>query len=304
MKEKQTVLIVDDNLMNIKLLHSVLEFDHIVIFAINAKDGLDLAFSRRPDLILLDVVLPDLNGYEVCTQLKANPITKAAPVVFLAGEDNSMDEVRGLLAGGIDFISKPFNPAIVQARVNNHLENKRYRDLLENMAATDGLTGVANRRKLNEYADLEWRRAIRNKTPLSLILMDVDAFKEFNDFYGYMAGDTVLAQIALKLTQGARRPADLNARYGGDEFACVLPETNAAGAMNVATRMHEKVYNLKIPCEKSGASQFLTMSFGVATIVPEQGQPVADLFNKAHELLDLAKQNGGNQVVGSGDRQP
>jgi diguanylate cyclase (GGDEF)-like protein len=298
MRQKQTVLIIDDSPSNIQMLHTVLGLDHHVIFAVSGQEGLDLAFSHKPDLILLDVALPDLDGYTVCIQLKANVITKATPVVFLAAEDNQMDEVRGLLAGGIDFIAKPFSPAVVQARVKNHLEHKRYRDLLENIAATDGLTGVANRHKLDEYADLEWRRAIRNHTPLSLILMDVDDFKQFNDFYGYMAGDTVLAQIALKLTQAARRPADLIARYSGDAFACVLPETHAAGMMHVASMLHEKVTSLKIPHEKSGVLHLLTMSFGAANLVPELNQPVAVIFKRAEELLERAKRNGGNQVIG------
>jgi diguanylate cyclase (GGDEF)-like protein len=299
MNQKQTVLIVDDSPSNIKLLHTVLGFDHHVIFAVSGQEGLDLAFSHKPDLILLDVNLPDVDGYEVCSQLKANPITKAIPVVFLTAADTEVDEVRGLLAGGTDYITKPFSPAIVQARVNNHLEHKRYRDLLENMAATDGLTGIANRRKLDEYIDLEWRRAIRNKTSMSLIMMDVDAFKEFNDFYGHMAGDTVLAQIALKLTQAARRPADLIARFGGDEFACVLPETNAVGGLFVANRLHEKVNSLKIPHEKSAISRFVTMSFGAATLLPELGMPLADLYKRADELLYQAKHSGSNQVASS-----
>jgi PleD family two-component response regulator len=216
--KKQSVLIVDDMVSNIEILSGVLGSEYDVLFATSGKDALDIAHDQTPDLILLDVVMPDMDGYEVCAKLKADEKTRDIPVIFVTAMDQEEDESKGLNAGVIDYITKPVRSSIVKARVRNHLELKRYRDLLKELSTVDGLTGIPNRRRFDEVLESEWRRARRNQTPLSLLLMDIDFFKAYNDHYGHVAGDDCLRQLAKGLAEIVRRPADLVARYGGEEF--------------------------------------------------------------------------------------
>jgi diguanylate cyclase (GGDEF)-like protein len=294
-KVRQTVLIVDDAPANIELLSEVLESEVEVLFALSGEDGLNIAFEEAPDLILLDIVMPEMDGYEVCARLKADPRTRTIPVIFVTAMDLEEDETKGLALGAIDYITKPIRPPIVRARVRNHLELKRYRDLLERLTTTDGLTGIANRRRFDAFLESEWSRARRSQKPLSLIMLDIDFFKAFNDHYGHLAGDDCLRQVAQCLADGVRRPADLVARYGGEEFACLLPETTAMGAVTMAKRFLESMEELNIPHAYSEAADHVTLSMGVATLVPLVGQPSSDLVRHADQLLYEAKQNGRNQ---------
>ncbi len=294
-KVRQTVLIVDDAPANIELLSEVLESEYEVLFALSGEDGLNIAFEEAPDLILLDIVMPQMDGYEVCDRLKADPRTRTIPVIFVTAMDLEEDETKGLALGAIDYIIKPIRPPIVRARVRNHLELKRYRDLLERLTTTDGLTGIANRRRFDAFLESEWSRARRSQKPLSLIMLDIDFFKAFNDHYGHLAGDDCLRQVAQCLDGRVRRPADLVARYGGEEFACLLPETNAMGAATMAKRFLESMNELNIPHAYSEAADHVTLSMGVATIIPLIGQPSSELVRRADQLLYEAKQNGRNQ---------
>lgn len=294
-KVRQTVLIVDDAPANIELLSEVLESEYEVLFALSGEDGLNIAFEEAPDLILLDIVMPQMDGYEVCDRLKADPRTRTIPVIFVTAMDLEEDETKGLALGAIDYITKPIRPPIVRARVRNHLELKRYRDLLERLTTTDGLTGIANRRRFDAFLESEWSRARRSQKPLSLIMLDIDFFKAFNDHYGHLAGDDCLRQVAQCLDGRVRRPADLVARYGGEEFACLLPETNAMGAATMAKRFLESMNELNIPHAYSEAADHVTLSMGVATIIPLIGQPSSELVRRADQLLYEAKQNGRNQ---------
>ena len=210
--------------------------------------------------------------------------------------DQEEDETKGLQIGAIDYLTKPISPPIVRVRVRNHLELKRYRDFLENLSATDGLTGISNRRRFDEIYEREWRQAMRSQSPLSLILMDIDFFKAFNDHYGHLAGDDCLRLIARTLTGCTRRPGDLVARYGGEEFVCMLPNTLANGAVLVATQIREKVNGLNILHAYSSVAYHVTLSMGVATRIPVAGQPAFDLIHCADELLYAAKGNGRNQI--------
>lgn len=293
---QQKILVVDDTAENFTLLNHMLGQDYRMLYATNGQHGLELAFSAKPDIILLDVMMPELDGYEVCARLKANPVTRSIPVIFVTAMKCATDEARGLDIGAIDYIIRPFSPAIVRARVRNHLELKRHRDFLENLSATDGLTGIPNRRHFEQILEREWRRAMRNQSCLSLIMMDIDFFKGFNDHYGHLSGDDCLRHVARTLAESAQRPFDLVARYGGDEFACVLPETEAAGAVSIADKLREQVYALHIPHARSLAADHVTLSLGVATLVPESVQLPADLIDRADRLLFKAKQNGRNQL--------
>jgi diguanylate cyclase (GGDEF)-like protein len=292
---RQTILIVDDTTANIEILSEMLSVDYEVLFATNGEDALEIAFDETPDLILLDILMPNMDGYEVCARLKADPRTRAIPVIFVTSMDQEEDETKGLAVGAIDYLIKPVRPPIVRARVHNHLELKRYRDVLEQMSTTDGLTGVANRRRFDESLEREWNRARRNKTPISLIMQDIDFFKAFNDHYGHLAGDDCLRQVARALAASVRRPSDLVARYGGEEFACLLPDTDANGAAWMANRFIEKMKELHIPHASSKAADHVTLSMGVATMTPLVGQPHSELVLRADQLLYEAKRNGRNQ---------
>jgi diguanylate cyclase (GGDEF)-like protein len=293
---RQTVLIVDDTPANIEMLSEALSDEYEVLFATSGQDALDIASNQHPDLILLDVIMPDMDGYQVCTRLKEGARTRTIPVIFVTAMDHEEDETKGLNVGAIDYLTKPIRPPIVRARVRNHLELKRYRDSLESLSSTDGLTGIPNRRQFDQAFDREWHRARRNQTPLSLILMDIDLFKDYNDYYGHLAGDDCLRTLARVLAEYIRRPTDLIARYGGEEFACVLPDTDIEGALWFANQILEKVNTLHAPHAHSAVADHVTLSLGVSTLVPVVGQPSFELIRRADECLYAAKRNGRNQV--------
>ena len=196
------------------------------LFATNGKEALRIAGSDRPpDLILLDVMMPQLDGYEICRRLKSEESTQNIPVIFVTVRDAVEDEARGLELGAIDYVTKPFNMPIVRARVRNHIELKRRGDDLEALSCLDGLTSIPNRRRFDEVLALEWRRSLRAETWLSLMMMDIDQFKAYNDHYGHPAGDSCIKQVARAIAGCLTRAGDFVARYGGEEFCAVLPES-------------------------------------------------------------------------------
>jgi diguanylate cyclase (GGDEF)-like protein len=296
--KKQAILIVDDEPENIEILSELLGPECEVFFALTGQEALEIAADQAPDLILLDVLLtPEMDGYEVCSRLKRDPKTMAIPIIFITAMDREEDETKGLEAGAMDYITKPISPPIVRARVRNHLELKRYHDILENLSVTDGLTGIANRRRFDQFLEREWRRAIRSHSSLSLILMDIDLFKAFNDHYGHLAGDDCLRTLAQGLNEVIQRPADLLARYGGEEFACILPETDAQGATGVAEKIHRKIDSLNIAFPSPTSGNHITVSMGLATLIPLKRQSSADLIRFADELLYEAKRLGRNRII-------
>ena len=294
---RQRILMVDDIAANIKILSAILKHEHDILVATNGRDALEIALVEQPDVILLDVMMPDMDGYEVCTRLKADVRTRDIPVIFISAMNEVEDEARGLEAGGLDYITKPINPAIVKARVRIHLELKRQRDLLQRISMIDGLTGIANRRRFDEALEREWRRCHRSGSYLSLILVDVDFFKNFNDHYGHLAGDECLKKVAVAMADQIRRGADLVARFGGEEFACLLPDTGAEAAHAMAVRLREAVSGLGIAHLQSAAADHVTISLGVATMVPDGEDLAARLIEQADRGLYYAKQNGRNQIA-------
>lgn len=290
-----TILIVDDTPGNIEILASVLK-DYELLVATSGEEALELAAAANPDLILLDVVMPDIDGFELCRRLKADDNTRKIPIIFVTAMNQEVDEALGLDIGAIDYITKPISAPIVKARVRNHLELKRSRDILERQSMIDGLTGVANRRRFDEFLEQEWRRAMRNRLPISLILLDVDFFKRYNDKYGHLAGDDCLRKVARVIAQMLYHPADLVVRYGGEEFACILPETDTSGAVEVAQRLKDGVETLQIPHGRSTVAGYVTISLGVATAIPHPDTPPTLLIEAADRLLYEAKHAGRNRV--------
>ena len=296
-ESRQRILMVDDIAANIKILSAILKHEYDILVATNGSDALEIALVEQPDVILLDVMMPDMDGYEVCSRLKADPRTHDIPVIFISAMNEVEDEARGLEVGGLDYITKPINPAIVKARVRIHLELKRQRDILQRISMIDGLTGIANRRRFDEALEREWRRCHRSDSPLSLILVDVDFFKNYNDHYGHLAGDECLKKVAAAMADQNRRAADIVARFGGEEFACLLPDTGADAAHAMAVRLGEAVAALAIPHARSDAAGHVTISLGVATLIPGEGDVASSLIDQADRGLDHAKQNGRNRVA-------
>ncbi len=296
MSDKPAILVVDDETINIELLADLLEDDYDVSFATGGEQALALAAGDRPDLILLDVLMPGMDGYDVCARLKQDVATAGIPVIFITALGDTEAETRGLDLGAVDYVTKPISPAIVRARIRNHIELKRARDTLARLATTDGLTGLANRRSFDDRLAAEHRRLSRGGGELSLILLDIDHFKLFNDTYGHLAGDDCLRQVGRALQGVVRRPADLAARYGGEEFACILPETDAAGVLAIAEQVRTAIAGLNIPHAASRTSDHVTASLGVVTVVCTPEQPVGDIVAAADAGLYRAKETGRNRV--------
>jgi diguanylate cyclase (GGDEF)-like protein len=298
MNERERVLIVDDERFNINVLLDILSTDYESIVAKSGEQALKrLEGEVLPDIILLDVLMPGIDGYEVCSRIKKDPRLKDIPVLFITALDQDHEEKRGLELGAVDYISKPFSPLLVRLRVKNHLKTKRQSDLLRDLANLDGLTGVPNRRRFDEQLDEEWALSTRYRTPLSLILIDIDFFKSYNDTYGHLMGDDCLSKVAKTLLQGVGRPPDLLARYGGEEFVCLLPNTGAEGAKTIGGRLRDAVATLGIPHERSTAEDHVTISLGAATRVASGDERVSVLVNQADGNLYRAKEQGRNRLV-------
>lgn len=294
---KQTVLIVDDQPSNIQMLANLLKADYRIKVANGGEKALMIVNGESPpDLILLDIQMPGLDGYEVCRRLKESAPTKALPVIFVTARDSVDDEEKGLLLGAVDYISRPFHPAIVRARVNAHMNLKRKTDLLEQVVMLDGLTGIPNRRYFDEQLSKEVGRSQRQSVPMAVIMMDIDNFKPFNDHYGHGPGDDCLKGVAKALAVAVKRPVDVVARYGGEEFVALLPETDAQGACRVAERLREAVETLRIPHAYAEAAEVVTLSLGVA-ILPSGADEEAmeSLLTRADAALYTAKQGGRNR---------
>jgi diguanylate cyclase (GGDEF)-like protein len=289
------ILVVDDAMENIRILHAALQDEHEVLFALDGPKALELARSQRPDLILLDAVMPGMDGYALCRELRSASETADIPVIFVTALSSPEDETRALETGAADFISKPVNAAVVRARVRTQLTVKRQRDALRAMVLTDALTGVANRRAFDERLAAEWRRCGRNGLPVALILVDVDHFKLYNDYYGHPAGDNTLIQVATAMRSAAGRTQDLVARYGGEEFAILLPQLDTRGATGVAGRLMAELEKMAIPHAASPTAPHLTASMGIAGMTPGEHTIPADLVQVADVRLYQAKADGRNR---------
>ena len=292
---KPLLLVVDDQPSNIQTLYAIFKDECEVCMATNGADAIAFCQTRQPDMILLDVIMPDIGGYMVCQHLKNDPLTENIPVIFVTAQSDPEEEAQGFDRGGVDFITKPFHANVVKARVRTHLTLKYQSDLLRSLSLTDGLTGVANRRQFDQAIQLEWRRCMRAEKPLALIMIDVDFFKFYNDHYGHQAGDQCLITIAKTLKAAFPRSNDLLARYGGEEFVAILPSTPLQGAEQKARQLEKAVRDLALPHEKSKAADVVTISLGVAVTVPFKGEDFSSIIAHADSLLYRAKQAGRGQ---------
>jgi diguanylate cyclase (GGDEF)-like protein len=298
-KQKPSVLIVDDVPTNIQILAESLAGDYRVKVATSGQSALEIvAKQERPDIILLDVMMPQMDGYEVCARLKQDAETKNIPVIFVTAMDEAVDEEHGISLGAVDYITKPFHLPIIKARLKNHIKHKLMTDQLESMVWLDALTSIPNRRRFDEELEREWKRAQRSGTTLSVILVDVDHFKDFNDQYGHGAGDVCLKKVALTLAASVTRAGDLVARYGGEEFIVLTPETDIAGVRVLAEQLRGSIEALQITHEHSSVLHRVTISAGYASVIPEHGKSALVLVEEADRMLYCAKRAGRNRVYG------
>ncbi|MDA7746050.1 diguanylate cyclase [Psychromonas sp.] len=289
MHKNKLVLIVDDSPTNLKILASCLKNAHQLKIATNGEQCLAIAqLHPQPDLILLDVEMPDMNGYEVCEKLKNSPDTASIPVIFVTGLQGEKDEERGLSLGAVDYITKPIRPAIVIARVKTHLTIKTQQDKLNKMAFHDHLTNLYNRHFLMDVANQKIARAKRHHYDLWLLMIDIDHFKVVNDTHGHAVGDIVLKAVADTLIH-ENRNEDLAARFGGEEFVVVFDPCKDEDAFNKAIRILDSIENL----HPNGVK--VTVSIGMAKLVDEN-ENFEQLLKRADHALYQAKKNGRNRI--------
>ena len=293
----QCVLIVDDQPANVRVIAESLKGEYELRFATSGAKALEMAAAGDVDLILLDVVMPDLDGFEVCRRLKSDDRTASIPIIFVTAREETEDETRGFDAGGVDYITKPVTPPIVRARVKTHIELKQSRDLLAQLALVDPLTGIANRRRFDTCLEGEWQRAARGQRWLSLAVADVDFFKRFNDTYGHARGDECLRAVARTIGEIARRPGDLVARIGGEEFAVILPDTEFAAMQRLMEALLLRVEELGIEHAASDAAAHVTISAGAVSLVPNRDQSASVAIAAADRLLYDAKESGRAHCV-------
>lgn len=287
------ILIVDDEPANIAVLANALDAGYEVRFATSGAQALALARALPPDLVLLDVLMADMDGFAVLQALRADPLTRNIPVIFVSAMDDTDDQERGFTLGAVDYIIKPISPPLARARVRTHLELKRQRDLLEQLSVQDALTGIANRRRFDSELTKQWHKAKRAGTLLTLMLIDVDHFKAYNDNYGHGPGDVCLRQIAQALQAMCARADDLVARYGGEEFVVL----SGADGRTLTWRLLQAVAALDIPHAYSNALARVSVSIGALELVPEAHALPEDALTSADQLLYQAKHAGRNRAL-------
>jgi two-component system cell cycle response regulator len=292
----QCVLAIDDSpdvhrLLDVRLRPEGLTLHH----ALDAEEGIARAREIRPDLILLDVDLPLVTGFEVCQRLKLEPATAQIPIIFLTGATEVFAKVQGFDLGAVDYVTKPFEPAELRARVRAALRTKRYHDLLSARSHVDGLTGIWNRSYFNQRLGEEVAASQRYGRTLSLVMLDVDHFKKLNDSYGHPFGDKVLEAIG-EVLHVFLRTTDAPCRFGGEEFALILTETDNVGAAVTAERLRQRIAGLAFRPKDQHVE--VTASFGLAssTMFERAALSVSRLVSAADDALYKAKHDGRNRV--------
>ncbi|UTV99679.1 diguanylate cyclase [Marinomonas rhizomae] len=295
MPDSLSVLIIDDEVINLQIISDILRDEVGIIMAKSGEQGVRKALEFSPDLILLDVIMPDMDGFETMKRLSQDARTCDIPVIFITALDDIENEEKGLLLGASDYIQKPIHASIIKARVALHLKLINQHRILERLSTIDPLTSLANRRKYEETIRSEWELMGELNETLSLAVIDIDNFKQYNDVYGHAAGDKVLQKVATILDNNFNHNGDLVARYGGEEFVAIMPKTSKKEALLRIKKCIDEVHEIATICAKKD-NHVVTISAGVASITPKKDLDFESLFAAADEALYLAKYNGKNQV--------
>ena len=296
--KKPTILVVDDMTTTLLLLHDLLKDTYEVKIAKSGTKALEILESPNDiDLILLDIEMPDMNGYDVCKRIKNNETIKNIPIIFITGRTSQEDEEYGLNLGAIDYITKPFNKAIVKLRIKNYLDLKIKNDMLEKLSMYDGLTNIRNRRFFDETFEKTFNEIKRDKKSLAVLMIDIDFFKPYNDNYGHGQGDETLRKVAKALEKTIKRASDFVARYGGEEFVILLKDINKDGVEAVANNLLNAIRELKITHEFSKIENYVTVSIGVSYYNSSSDITKLELLLKADETLYSVKNSGRNNFA-------
>ncbi len=295
-KKRDKVLIIDDSRLHAYQLQSILEDEYDITVTHTAEEGLKLVNETDFSLILLDVIMPGMDGFTLLKKLQEEIITRSIPVILVTSLSDIENEQHGLVLGAVDYISKPFHPLIVKARVNTHIKLYSYRKQVEYQSRTDQLTGIANRRRHDHYSRLKWDEATRLQVPFSVCMFDIDHFKAFNDTYGHPAGDKVIVSVAKTISYYLQRSTDFFARYGGEEFVGFMLGDTLDQAFDYLKKVRQAVEDLHIP-HASSVSKWVTVSVGGVTITPKVGNTYESYLKVADTMLYDAKNAGRNRVV-------
>ncbi len=296
--KKPTILVVDDMTTTLLLIHDLLKDTYEVKIAKSGTKALEILESPNDiDLILLDIEMPDINGYDVCKRIKNNETIKNIPIIFITGRTSQEDEEYGLNLGAIDYITKPFNKAIVKLRIKNYLNLKIKNDMLEKLSMYDGLTNIRNRRFFDETFEKTFSEIKRDKKSLAVLMIDIDFFKPYNDNYGHGQGDETLRKVAKALEKTIKRASDFVARYGGEEFVILLKDINKDGVEAVANNLLNAVRELKITHEFSKIENYVTISIGASFYNSNSDVTKLELLLKADETLYNVKNSGRNNFA-------
>ncbi len=319
---RSNILIVDDKPNNLLVLKGLLEtIDCHIMTARSGNEALNMMQSYEFALVLLDVLMPEMDGFELAKRMRGSVRTKVIPIIFITA--NSIDQwsvFKGYEVGAVDYLLKPIEPVILRSKVRVFLDLYQQKKLLksqaklleskvnellllkevnchlESISALDGLTGIPNRRTFDQFIDMNWKNAIREQQPISVIMSDIDFFKAYNDTYGHLQGDDCLTLVAKALVSCLKRPNDLVARYGGEEFIALLPNTDKQGALRVAERMRRCIEKLAMKHDQSRVADCVTISLGVAEIIPQPFDSIVDFIKIADDALYVAKHEGRNRV--------
>ena len=294
--KKNTLLIVDDEESNLKVLTHILGQDYIIYTATGGNNAIEKAMIYLPDLILLDILMPEMDGYETLAEIKNLEYIKKIPIIFISGLDSAEDEEKGLSLDAVDYITKPFAPANVRLRVRKQIQIINQMYSIERLSMIDQLTNLPNRRSFDDRLVMEWKKAIREQTTISMLMMDLDRFKAVNDSYGHLQGDIVLQAIASIFPKSFKRPCDFAARWGGEEFAVLLPNTPLDSAVEIAEKIRSDVENTPMP----GLDDIkikITISIGVTSLIPSKNSSIYEFTSNADKALYAAKQAGRNKVM-------
>jgi diguanylate cyclase (GGDEF)-like protein len=317
---KSKILIVDDKKENVFSLRELLQEENNTIFeAFSGEECLMILLNETVDLVLLDIQMPKMDGYETATYIRENDRTKTIPIIFVtAATKTDSINLKGYQNGAIDIIYKPINPTILRSKVSLFLEiaesrkkleeqvslltrlneeNKQMQAEIEQLALQDYLTKVSNRRKLDTDLQNLYRNAYRNKESIAIMMIDLDNFKGYNDYFGHTVGDEALKEIAKTIQETISRPLDTVGRFGGEEFLVILPKTDAAGAMKIAERIREAVYNLNIKHSPTNHYKYMSISIGVTACIPADYNDALEIVKKSDKALYMAKNDGRNKAV-------